>query len=68
MSELEKVYRLGEVAVWMRCSRASIYRLLKAGQLGSIKIGGTRLIAHSQLVDFIEMRKRAQWESQSEPS
>jgi excisionase family DNA binding protein len=60
MQELENVYKVPEVAAWMRCSRASIYRLLNSGQLHSIKIGGTRVITHSQIVDFIDRRKAAE--------
>lgn len=60
MQDLENVYKVPEVASWMRCSRASVYRLLKSGQLRSIKVGGTRVITHSQIVDFIELRKAAE--------
>lgn len=55
---LERLYRISSVAEWMRCSRASVYRILKSGSLKSIKVGGARMITHSQLVDFLEERKR----------
>jgi excisionase family DNA binding protein len=56
--EIDEIYKLQEVAKWMRCSRATIYRLLKNGELSSIKFGGSRLIAKSQLIDFIEKQKQ----------
>jgi len=56
--EIDEIYKLEEVAKWMRCSRATIYRLLRNGELSSIKIGGSRLIAKSQLLDFIEKQKQ----------
>jgi excisionase family DNA binding protein len=55
---LERLYRISSVADWMRCSRASVYRILKSGSLKSIKVGGARMITHSQLVDYLEERKR----------
>lgn len=60
MQELDNVYKIPEVASWMRCSRASIYRLIKSGKLRSVKLGGTRVITHSQIVDFIELCKAAE--------
>jgi excisionase family DNA binding protein len=56
--EIDEIYKLQEVAKWMRCSRATIYRLLKNGELSSIKFGGSRLIAKSQLIDFLEKQKQ----------
>lgn len=57
---LDKMYKISEVANWMRCSRASIYRLLNSGDLRSIKVGGSRLITHTQIQDYIERRKDAE--------
>jgi len=58
--ELDKIYKIAEVANWMRCSRASIYRLLNSGDLKSIKVGGSRVITYSQIQNFIELRKAAE--------
>jgi excisionase family DNA binding protein len=56
--EIDEIYKLEEVAKWMRCSRATIYRLLRNGELSSLKFGGSRMIAKSQLLEFIEKQKQ----------
>ena len=56
--EIDDIYKLEEVAKWMRCSRATIYRLLRNGELSSLKFGGSRVIAKSQLLEFIEKQKQ----------
>lgn len=58
MDDLENVYRISEIANWMKCSRASVYRILKGGSLKSIKVGGARLITQSQITEYLEERKR----------
>ena len=55
--EIDQIYKIEEVAKWMRCSRATIYRLLRNGELSSLKFGGSRVIAKSQLLEFIEKQK-----------
>lgn len=55
---LDRVYKIPEVAAWMRCSRASVYKLMKDGQLKSIKIGGSRVITESQMIEFIDTLKQ----------
>jgi excisionase family DNA binding protein len=56
--EIDQIYKIEEVAKWMRCSRATIYRLLRNGELNSLKFGGSRVIAKSQLLEFIEKQKQ----------
>jgi excisionase family DNA binding protein len=56
--EIDQIYKIEEVAKWMRCSRATIYRLLRNGELSSLKFGGSRVIAKSQLLEFIEKQKQ----------
>jgi excisionase family DNA binding protein len=43
-----------EICDRLRISRAKLFRMLKSGQLDSVKIGGTRLIAASQYIAFVE--------------
>ena len=68
MNELEPLYKVSEIAKYLRCSRASVYRLFDAGSLESIKSGGTRLVTHTQMVQYIQRRKAALAVSQSESS
>jgi excisionase family DNA binding protein len=59
MNELEKLYKISEIAGWMRCSRASVYRILKSGSLDSVKRGGARLVTQGQLTEYLENLKKA---------
>lgn len=59
-NELDKIFKISEVAAWMRCSRATIYRLLKSGDLKSMKIGGSRVVTYSQMKSFIDLRQGAE--------
>ena len=43
-----------EICERLRISRAKLFRMLKSGDLDSVKIGGTRLIAASQYIAFVE--------------
>lgn len=43
-----------EVAEHLRISRAKMYRLMKSGTIRSVKLGGTRLIAADQYLEFVE--------------
>jgi len=47
-------YAVEEAAELLSLSRAHVYRLLDSGELGSIAIGRSRRITHSQLKDFLE--------------
>jgi len=49
-----KVLTVDEAASFLRISRSQIYVLLKAGELKSIKISGSRRLLESQLIDFIK--------------
>jgi excisionase family DNA binding protein len=35
-------------------SRSKIYELIRSGELRSVKVGGRRLIRHSDLVELLE--------------
>lgn len=59
MDDLEKLYKISEIAGWMRCSRASVYRILKSGSLDSVKRGGSRLVTQGQLTEYLENLKKA---------
>jgi len=48
---------LQEVADILRVNRSSISRLLKAGDLAYIAIGGRKLVELHDLQEFIEKRK-----------
>ena len=50
---IPQFYKPLEVASKLKISRAGIYRLLKSGELKSIKLGGSRLISEDNLLDFL---------------
>ncbi len=52
------VYTVNETCEALRLSRYTVYELINTGQLRSIKIGHRRLVAHVDLVDFVEERRR----------
>jgi excisionase family DNA binding protein len=43
-----------EVAELLGVGRTTVYGLIDAGELGTIKIGKRRLVPHTDLVDYIE--------------
>ena len=55
--ETDELYTVSEIAISLRSSRASVYRLLQNGTLDSVKIGGARKVLRSQLLDFIARSK-----------
>ena len=48
-----KVYTVGEVAETMRVSRMSIYRLIHAGDLQSLKVGHNFRVTQAALDSFL---------------
>jgi excisionase family DNA binding protein len=55
--ETDELYTVSEIAISLRSSRASVYRLLQNGVLDSVKIGGARKVLRSQLLEFIDRSK-----------
>ena len=51
------VYSLDEAAKLLRIGRTSLYELLAAEELKSIKIGSRRLIARGDIEAFVESRR-----------
>lgn len=60
MKDLDTLYRITEVAGFMKASRATVYRHLESGLLESVKCRGTRYVTHSQLLAFVERLKASQ--------
>lgn len=52
--EVENFFRIEELSRSWRVSRRSIYRRIRGGKLQSIKLGGTRLVSRSQVIEFLE--------------
>lgn len=48
-----KIYTVGEVAETMRVSRMSIYRLIHAGDLQSLKVGHNFRVTQAALDSFV---------------
>lgn len=51
--EIPFLYRLGEVAKILSLSRTSVYRQIKTGKLGSVRIGRSVRVSQAQLNEFI---------------
>lgn len=47
------LYRPTEAAEALGMSRTAIFRLIKTGQLRSIKFEGYRFVSHEALVEFV---------------
>ncbi len=47
------VYNVDEAAERLNVGRTLVYNLIGSGELGSVKIGGRRLITHRQLDTFV---------------
>jgi excisionase family DNA binding protein len=65
MTEGRILYRPGEAAAVLGLSRARLYQLLAAGELGSVKIGGSRRIPTADLQAYVS-RLRANRDAPSE--
>ena len=48
-------FTVQQVAEILSCSRSQVYVLIKSGELGSVKIRGSRRVTEGQLVRFIRM-------------
>lgn len=53
---MEKLYTIKEVMEKFKVSRSTIHRLMVAGKLSRIKIGGNIRIKESELIRIIEER------------
>lgn len=54
MSESLQLYDIEHVCEIIGLSRVQVYRLLKSGQLGHVKVGRLTRVSHSQLRAFVE--------------
>jgi len=55
MNSADHLYTVDEAAEWLRVSRWSVYRLIHAQQLQTIRIGRRRLVAPAALHDCVEL-------------
>lgn len=53
----ERLNFVDAAAKRLGCSRSTIYRLIKSGELSSVTIGRSRRIAESDLRDFIDRHR-----------
>jgi excisionase family DNA binding protein len=53
------LYRVPEVAVFLKISRSKVYELLGSGDLPSVKIDRTRLVRGSDLRQYVDTSQRA---------
>jgi len=54
MNSLEPLYLIPEAAQYLRISRTTAYRLIKSGNLGTIRIGNKVRVKESQLKRLID--------------
>ena len=52
--EIPFLFRLSEVERILSLSRTSVYRQIKSGKLGSVRIGRSVRVSQSQLQEFIQ--------------
>lgn len=55
---LEPLLSVKELAVYLRISESGVYRLLKAGDLAGVKVGGRTLFERQEVREFIEASRR----------
>lgn len=49
-----KLYRVEEVADALDIGRTKVFDLIRAGQLASVKVGGSRRITERAIEDYID--------------
>ena len=52
----DQLLTVGEVASLMRVSNMTVYRLIKAGQLGAIRVGKNYRIRQSDMERYLDQR------------
>ena len=50
VSKIQPMHKPMELAKQLNMSRATMYRLLKSGKLGSVKVGGMRLVPEDEVL------------------
>lgn len=55
---LEPLLSVKELAVYLGISESGVYRLLKAGDLAGVKVGGRTLFERREVREFIEASRR----------
>ncbi len=58
-NESVELYTVPEAAARLRVARSTLFRLLKNGDLKSIKIGAKRFVTASQIADYVDRLERA---------
>lgn len=49
-----RLYRISEVAELLSCGRTTVYALIKAGELKSVKVAGLRRVHADDLADYLD--------------
>ncbi len=52
----EPLLTVGEVATMMRVSNMTVYRLIKSGQLGAIRVGKNYRLRRRDIEDYLAQR------------
>lgn len=60
-TDLEPAFRVDELSRAWRVSRSSLYRLMRRGDLDSVKLGGSRLITRTQASAFLSKMQDNRW-------
>lgn len=60
VTESRGAFRPNEAARWLGCSRDTIERLWRSGELRSFKIGTARYISASELDRFVRAKEAAE--------
>jgi excisionase family DNA binding protein len=54
MSDIVHLNSVNEIVDRARLSRSKVYEEMASGRLGSVKVGGRRLIPESAFIDYID--------------
>jgi len=47
-------------AEWLSCSRSQVFRLIRSGELRSLRVGGLRRVSADELVRFVDAQMASQ--------
>jgi excisionase family DNA binding protein len=54
--ELKQLYTVAEVAAMMRVSKMTVYRMVQAGTIDSIRFGRSYRVPHSAVRNYLDAR------------
>jgi excisionase family DNA binding protein len=56
---MEKIFDLREASHWIRISESTLRRIIKSGDLQTVRLGSRLLIRESALISLLDKRREA---------